>query len=301
MFCSTIIPTVNRPTLTRAVESVLNQDFGQADFEVIVVNDSGCQLDEASWQHSSRVRMIETQRRERCVARNAGAAVARGRYLHFLDDDDWLLPGALQTFWNLAQSSDAEWLHGGSELVNENGDVIAEEHLGASGNVMVQVLSPKQWVQLQSSFIKAGAFFGAGGFHPALLVTQDITLCRQVVLRGQFAETMVPVARLSRGADWKTTTSYARGVEYYRLGREITLCSEGTFSRMLTSALSGFWKGRMVRIYLASALYNMRSKRLFTAASRAIFGSVAFAFAFGGILTQDFWRGILSEPISNIN
>jgi len=41
MFCSTIIPTIGRATLARAVQSVLEQDFTAADYEVIIVNDSG--------------------------------------------------------------------------------------------------------------------------------------------------------------------------------------------------------------------------------------------------------------------
>ena len=44
VFSSTIIPTVDRPTLGRAVLSVLDQEFAEADFEVIVVNDSGAPL-----------------------------------------------------------------------------------------------------------------------------------------------------------------------------------------------------------------------------------------------------------------
>ena len=40
MFCSTIIPTIGRPSLSRAVCSVLDQEFSHDDFEVIVVSDS---------------------------------------------------------------------------------------------------------------------------------------------------------------------------------------------------------------------------------------------------------------------
>src|SRR5262245_17611149 len=99
MFSSTIIPTVGRHTLARAVNSVLSQNFDKDDFEVIVVNDSGQSLRQQDWQSSNRVKVINTNRRERSVARNAGASIARGKYLHFLDDDDWLFPDALCHFW----------------------------------------------------------------------------------------------------------------------------------------------------------------------------------------------------------
>lgn len=77
VFSSTVIPTVGRSTLRRAVCSVLDQAFTVADFEVIVVNDSGRPLPDDNWQHSERVQLINTNRRERSVARNTGAALAK--------------------------------------------------------------------------------------------------------------------------------------------------------------------------------------------------------------------------------
>ena len=38
--------------------------------------------------------VVNTHHSERSVARNTGAALSHGDYLHFLDDDDILLPGA---------------------------------------------------------------------------------------------------------------------------------------------------------------------------------------------------------------
>src|SRR6185369_10393658 len=79
-FCTTIIPTIARPTLARSVESVLSQRFDQP-FEIIVINDSGAPLPAAAWQQSAQVRVVDTPHRERSMARNTGAALARGRYL----------------------------------------------------------------------------------------------------------------------------------------------------------------------------------------------------------------------------
>ncbi len=79
MFTTTIIPTIGRESLAQSVQSILEQDFSEEDFEVVVVNDSGKPLSYAPWQESKRVRIINMQRRERYFARNAGASIAKGR------------------------------------------------------------------------------------------------------------------------------------------------------------------------------------------------------------------------------
>jgi glycosyltransferase involved in cell wall biosynthesis len=84
VFCSVVIPTIGRATLSRAVQSALDQTFAAGDLEVIVVNDSGRPLSGAEWMQSERAHVLTTNRRERCVARNAGAAIAKGEYLCFL-------------------------------------------------------------------------------------------------------------------------------------------------------------------------------------------------------------------------
>jgi len=89
-FCSTIIPTIARLKLERAVESALAQPLSPDEHEIIVVNDSARPLPAAIWQKAPNVSIVSTNRHERSIARNTGAALATGRYLHFLDDDDWL-------------------------------------------------------------------------------------------------------------------------------------------------------------------------------------------------------------------
>ena len=104
---STIIPSVGRATLSQAVQSVLDQQPSSAEFEIIVVNDSGQPLPKMSWREAPDLQIINSNHRERSVARNTGAAIARGKYLHFLDDD-WLLPNAFDHFWKLIHQSEVE-------------------------------------------------------------------------------------------------------------------------------------------------------------------------------------------------
>jgi glycosyltransferase involved in cell wall biosynthesis len=290
MFCSTVIPTIGRASLARAVNSVLDQSFTADEFEVIVVNDSGSPLPEASWRHSSRVQVIHTNKRERCVARNAGAAIARGKYLHFLDDDDWLLPGALAAFWDLAQATDAAWLYGGSQLVDREGQPIIELHHHLSGNCLVQVMAG-EWIPLQSSLINARSFSAVGGFDPRTPGSEDIHLARCIALCGDMAETSITVAAIGMGTE-ASSTNYARAATLRRRAREEIFDAPGAFKRMCASANTGSWKGRLVRAYLTSAAWNLASRRVFVALSRAAHSLAGLALAGPHLLSVGFWRNL---------
>ena len=94
---SVIIPTYNRSGyLVQAVESVLNQTFG--DLEVVVVDD-GSTDDTARVLRSlndPRVKPIHQANAGRSAARNRGFAESSGQYIVFLDDDDLFLPEKLE-------------------------------------------------------------------------------------------------------------------------------------------------------------------------------------------------------------
>jgi len=297
MFCSTVIPTIGRQSLTHAVQSVLNQQADQFDFEVIVVNDSGNALPEADWFSDKRVRVLHTNRRERSVARNTGAACARGEYLHFLDDDDWLLPGAMEQLWKLTQrESKAVWLYGGTQLVDREGKALIQLHHGLSENCFIQIMAG-EWIPLQSSLIPASVFFELRGFHPGLSSTQDVDLCRRAALMGDFAEADALVACVGMG-ELNSTTNRAKYLNYARWAREQILNMPGVFSRMRTSASKGFWVGRMARIFLTSTVWNLQNRKLFTAGSRAVFGLASLCLGMPHFVSGEFWKAVMKPYAS---
>jgi glycosyltransferase involved in cell wall biosynthesis len=253
MFCSVVIPTIGRSTLSRAVTSVLEQQFDAAPFEVIVVNDSGQPLAHEPWHASSRIIIVHTHRRERSFARNCGAAVGQGAYFYFLDDDDWLLPGALSSFWELSQlAPQASWLYGGVRVVGENGKVLAERNSGLEGSCLAPVMGGA-WVPIQSSIVRATDFFAAGGYSPSIRGTEDQDLCRRIAAHGAFANTDNIVACLYRGNSWQTSTDYSRATEDTRRSRDDVVNQPGILSQMLATATGSYWKGRVVHVYAGLA------------------------------------------------
>lgn len=289
MFCTTVIATTGRPTLHRAVSSVLGQVLTAADFELIVVNDSGVPLPEEEWQQDDRVQIINTQRRERSVARNTGAALAKGQYLHFLDDDDWMLPNAFADFWELSHlAPQAAWLFGGCRLFDRQGKLLMDLHSITESNGFLQVMAG-EWIPLLSSFIRQKAFFAMGGFHPNIVEGEDVDLSRRIALRGDFEKMSSVVAC----ATMHTRSSCQDAEISCRMGREEILQMPGAFKRMRDSAKTSYWVGRVVRIYLTSAVWNLQRRRFLISASR-LFSGAGYAATKGLHLpSPDFWRAIL--------
>ncbi len=277
MFCSTIIPTVGRVSLSRAVNSVLEQSFEQDNFEVIVVNDSGHSLKGAGWRVSSRVSVIDTNQVERSAARNTGAAIAKGRYLHFLDDDDWLLPGALKAFWSIDQVSDAAWLHGSYQTVDNEGSFVAEYHPKLSGNVFALLVAGES-IPFQASLLDAEEFHKICGFDadPRIIGIEDRDVGRRLALHGNIAHTTTFVAAIRIG-EVGSTTNWDKIAEGDRLGREKALRSDGAFARLRSSANSNYLRGRVSRAYFASAAWNFRHLNIFVTTSRLVSG-IGFTF-----------------------
>jgi glycosyltransferase involved in cell wall biosynthesis len=290
MFCSTIIPSINRPSLSRAVQSVLDQDFAEA-YEVIVVNDSGEPLPEMEWQHTDLTRVIDTNRRERSVARNTGAAIARGDYLHFLDDDDTLLPGALKAFWSLAQGNpEAIWLYGSYQTVDNFGNLIDEFHPGLKGNIFAQLISGEA-IPFQASLLRARCFYEAGAFDPTLTEAEDRDLGRRMAARGDVAWTPAIVAKIRIG-EQGSTTNWQSLAESDRRGREKALNVSGCIMRLWSSRLSSYWHGRVSRAYIASAVWNLNRWKMCVAARRAATGLI---MANWRIASPAFWKGLRTK------
>jgi len=287
MLCSTIIPTVNRPSLERAVKSVLAQDLDPTEHEIIVVNDSGNPLPPAAWLAGPMVTIINTNRRERSVACNTGAAVAAGKYLKILHDDDYLFPGALRALTDLAEQTGCAWVYGALNRVDNDDVFMSLDQPQVKGNLLALLLGG-ECLHPGASLINREAFFRVGGFDPLLKVREDYDLECRLALAGDFAGTehVVVGVRIGRTG---STTRWERVTLEHRMVREKTLDAAGALTR-ISASIAGdpHLGGRVARAYLFSAGLNLRARRFFTSCSRLC---TLFRVSAPYLVKPQFWQG----------
>lgn len=108
---SIVIPVYNvEAYLPRCIESVLAQEY--EDFELILVNDGSTDLSgdiiEKYAARDRRIKVISQPNRGVSSARNSGLAAASGRYISFIDADDWIEPSMYSVLIPCMREDNAE-------------------------------------------------------------------------------------------------------------------------------------------------------------------------------------------------
>lgn len=117
---SVIMLTYNREQyVARAITSVLCQTF--PDFEFIIVDngstDSSGDIARTYEQADSRIQVASIPKSTIGAGRNYGFQMSAGRFVTFLDDDDWIEPDMLEYLLQLAAVHSAEIAFCGSSKV----------------------------------------------------------------------------------------------------------------------------------------------------------------------------------------
>lgn len=109
--------------LPKCVESLLDQDLSPEDYEVILIDDGspdrcGEMCEEYAALHSN-VKVIHRENGGLSVARNTGMDVAQGRYIQFVDPDDYLEPNVLAKLVEKMEADKLDVLRFNYQNVNE--------------------------------------------------------------------------------------------------------------------------------------------------------------------------------------
>ena len=106
---SVILPVFNSEEFVRkSIESVLAQTF--EDFELIIVNDGSTDSskDIIDSFEDDRIRLINQSNQGPGAARNNALKMAQGRYVMYLDSDDWFTSDALEVAYGEITKFDAD-------------------------------------------------------------------------------------------------------------------------------------------------------------------------------------------------
>jgi glycosyltransferase involved in cell wall biosynthesis len=171
---SVIIPAFNRErVIGKAIKSVLAQTF--QDFEIIVVDDGS--RDETAknainWA-DPRVRIFRFETNQGAqAARNAGARVARGKWLSFLDSDDELLPRSLEMRLGTAAIENVEVVHSDCYILRSDMRQELYNPPVLRGQVYSELLSQPGTV-FPSMLMSANSFSQIGGLDETIVAYQE--------------------------------------------------------------------------------------------------------------------------------
>lgn len=113
MKISTIIPVYNAEKyIARCLDSILGQ--GIEEQEIICVDDGSSDNSLKILRDYERtyenIHVLTQQNSYAGVARNNGLSAAKGEYVHFMDADDYVLPGAYIQVYETAKANDADYV-----------------------------------------------------------------------------------------------------------------------------------------------------------------------------------------------
>lgn len=192
---SVIIPTYNRASMLKECLNALEQQT-IAPLEVIVVNDGS--IDDTQRVATSTtlpVRVIEQPNRGKSAALNAALGMSRGDYVWIVDDDDIVLPHALETLTALLkQAPRAGFAYGRHERFIDTAD--GRRILRGTG--YWQDCTPANFLRtaLEDFFAhqpgmlaRRALLESAGSFDETLTRSQDYEMTLRLALQSQPAMT----------------------------------------------------------------------------------------------------------------
>ena len=125
---SVIVPVYNvEKYISKCIDSVLEQELNEV--EIILVDDgstdsSGEIIDNYKLNFSDKIIAIHQKNTGQGGARNKGIDIAKGKYIFFLDSDDYIEKDTLSTLYETAEKRKSDLVLFNCKVVRENGHVV---------------------------------------------------------------------------------------------------------------------------------------------------------------------------------
>lgn len=115
MLLSIVVPTYNvEKYIANCLESLVKQNIAFDTYEIIIINDGStdesARLAEIYSDTYSNIHVIHQKNAGLSAARNAGISVAKGKYIYFIDSDDYIATNTLQLVLDTLETYDLDML-----------------------------------------------------------------------------------------------------------------------------------------------------------------------------------------------
>jgi glycosyltransferase involved in cell wall biosynthesis len=138
-FFSIIIPVYNVENyLEQCLDSIINQSF--TDFEVILVNDGSTdeslKICESFTSIHQQIKLINQENKGLSGARNSGFNMASGKYIWFVDSDDYIKDNSLEILFNQLSNSYLDVLGFSNYHFIEETQMLRENNINSESSIL---------------------------------------------------------------------------------------------------------------------------------------------------------------------
>jgi glycosyltransferase involved in cell wall biosynthesis len=188
---SIIIPTFNRAKLIeRAIISVLTQTY--QDFEIIVVDDGSTDnTKDVVLYFGNQIRYMRQDNRGPSSARNAGIEASRGKFIGFLDSDDYFMKRNLEIKIPFLESNpQIGWVYSDWKYVDDEDNYIERGSLKFKysekklyGNIFEELLKSRNFISPCTVVVRKSVLEDIGHFDPLIPSQEEYDLWLRISLK----------------------------------------------------------------------------------------------------------------------
>lgn len=251
---SIILVHHNRPELLKqAIASLEKQTY--TNFEVVLVDDGSTDaaaiayVDELSWKwwEEKGWKVIREPNRYLGASRNTGVKHANGKYVLFMDDDDYAKPHQIETFVKVAMNTKAPVMTSGHDILNglySPSGRSSYRYVPIGGDILSGML--ENVFGDSAMFIEKEYFIASGGFTEEYGIGfEDYEYLAKVALRGDVMEAIAEPLhwyRIHPGTMSESTQLKSNQLRVLRAYNSYNVNSDPNQKKLLLHVRDNFFK-----------------------------------------------------------
>ena len=250
---SVVIPTYNSGSkLVRAVQSVLAQST--ADCEILVIDDGSMDGTREKLQPwLGRVQYVRQANAGAAAARNHGISLASGKYVAFLDADDWWHSNKLERVARAAAAlPEVGLFHSQVDFVTPQGEKLwtyrSEDHGPGNYTALLQT----DFVMTSSAVVRRDMFDTVGDFDTSLPPCEDWDMWIRIAREHSMHLIREPLVAYEYMAGDSLTSGTAAWIEAHDAVMNKSLQADPSLSPRQQCRVRSAVAYRKAKIYLAA-------------------------------------------------